>query len=147
MKKDRILLVAAMAALLVSCGGKKGGMPNFGDNEFPVKTVGTSNADLQTSYPATIKGVQDVEIRPKTTGFITRVYVQEGQSVGAGQMLFALDDGPSQAQVRQAQAAVNTARAQVNTAKLTYDNSQKLFESSVIGNYELQTAKGKERDS
>lgn len=141
MKKDRILLVAAMTALLVSCGGKKGGMPNFGDNEFPVKTVGTSNADLQTSYPATIKGVQDVEIRPKTTGFITRVYVQEGQSVGAGQMLFALDDGPSQAQVRQAQAAVNTARAQVNTAKLTYDNSQKLFESSVIGNYELQTAK------
>lgn len=141
MKKDRILLVAAMATLLISCGGKKGGMPNFGDNEYPVKAVSASSADMQSSYPATIKGVQDVEIRPKTTGFITKVYVQEGQTVGVGQLLFTLDDGTAQAQVRQAQAAVNTARAAVNTAKLTYDNSQQLFENNVIGNYELQTAK------
>ena len=32
MKKNRFLMIAALAALLVSCGGNKGGM-SFGDNE------------------------------------------------------------------------------------------------------------------
>ena len=139
-KKILFVSVAAVAALLVSCG-KKGGMPNFGDNEYPVVTVGTQSADMQTTYPASIKGIQDVEIRPKASGFITKICVKEGQAVGAGQLLFVIDNETYQAQVRQAQAAVNTATAQCNTAKLTYDNSQQLFDNKVIGDYELQSAK------
>lgn len=140
MKKNFIMATGvSFVLLLASCGGK-GGM-NFGDNEFPVKTVGTSNAETETSYPATIKGIQDVEIRPKVSGFITKVCVKEGQAVSAGQLLFVLDNATYQAQVRQAQAGVNTARAQVNTTKLTYENSQQLHKSNVIGAYELQTAK------
>ena len=132
-------MIAAVAAALGSCGGG-GGRPNFGDNEYPVVTAGTSNADMQSTYPATIKGVQDVEIRPKATGFITRIHVKEGQTVSAGQVLFVIDNETAQAAVRQAQAAVNTAQQQVNTAKLTYDNSKQLHESHVIGDYELQTS-------
>ena len=135
----KVLMFAAVAATLVSCGGG-GGRPQFGDNEYPVATVGTSSADMQSTYPATIKGVQDVEIRPKATGFITQVNVKEGQTVGAGQVLFVIDNETAQQQVRQAQAAVNTAQQQCNTAKLTYENSQKLHESRVIGDFELQTS-------
>ena len=135
----KVLMFAAVAATLVSCGGG-GGRPQFGDNEYPVTTVGTSSADMQSTYPATIKGVQDVEIRPKATGFITQVNVKEGQTVGAGQVLFVIDNETAQQQVRQAQAAVNTAQQQCNTAKLTYENSQKLHESRVIGDFELQTS-------
>ena len=80
-----------MAVILVSCGGKGGGMPNFGDNEFPVQSAQTKDASMQTTYPATIKGVQDVEIRPKASGFITRVCVKEGQAVGVGQLLFVIE--------------------------------------------------------
>ena len=134
-----VLMFAAVAATLVSCGGG-GGRPQFGDNEYPVATVGTSSADMQSTYPATIKGVQDVEIRPKATGFITQVNVKEGQTVGAGQVLFVIDNETAQQQVRQAQAAVNTSQQQCNTAKLTYENSQKLHESRVIGDFELQTS-------
>ena len=141
MKKNKILMVVAMAVILVSCGGKGGGMPNFGDNEFPVQSAQTKDASMQTTYPATIKGVQDVEIRPKASGFITRVCVKEGQSVGVGQLLFVIDNETYQAAVRQAQASVNTATAQCNTAKLTYENNQKLFEQNVIGQYELESAK------
>ena len=141
MKRNKILMVVAMAVALVSCGGKGGGMPNFGDNEFPVQSVQTSDASMQTTYPATIKGVQDVEIRPKASGFITRVCVKEGQAVGVGQLLFVIDNETYQAAVRQAQASVNTATAQCNTAKLTYENNQKLFEQNVIGQYELESAK------
>lgn len=135
----KLMMFAAMAATLVSCGGG-GGRPNFGDNEYPVTTVGTSSADMQTTYPAMIKGVQDVEIRPKVQGFITQINVKEGQTVSAGQTLFVLDNATYQAQVRQAQASVNTAQQQVNTAQLTYENSKQLHANKVIGDYELQTS-------
>ena len=136
----KIVTLVAIAAMLVSCGGG-GGRPSFGDNEFPVVTVGTSNADMQTTYPAVIKGIQDVEIRPKVQGFLTQINVKEGQTVSAGQVLFVIDNETYQAQVRQAQAAVNAAQQQCNTAKLTYDNAQQLHEKKVIGDYELQTSK------
>ena len=134
------MMFAAVAATLVSCGGG-GGRPTFGDNEYPVATVGTSSADMQSTYPATIKGVQDVEIRPKVQGFLIQINVKEGQTVSAGQTLFVLDNATYQAAVRQAQAAVNTAQQQVNTAQLTYENAQQLHANKVIGDYELQTSK------
>ena len=134
-----MFLAAAIAAALTSCGGG-GGMPSFGDNEFPVEEIVLSSTEMQTSYPATINGIQDVEIRPKMSGFLTQINVTEGQTVQAGQLLFVIDNETYQAQVRQAQAAVNTAQSQVNTAKLTYENSQQLFDSRVIGEYELQTS-------
>ena len=139
MKMKRLMMFAAIAATLVACSGG-GGRPTFGDNEYPVVTAGTTSADMQTTYPATIKGVQDVEIRPKASGFITQINVKEGQSVSTGQLLFVIDNEAAQSQVRQAQAAVNTAQQQVNTAKLTYDNSKKLHDNKVIGDYELQTS-------
>lgn len=139
MKMKKMMMLAAVAAALVSCGGG-GGRPNFGDNEYPVVTVGTSSTDMQTTFPAVIKGVQDVEIRPKVQGFLTQIYVKEGQVVKAGQTLFVIDNETYQAAVRQAQAAVNTAQQQVNTAQLTYENAKQLHANKVIGDYELQTS-------
>ena len=78
MKIKNVLFVAAIAAIatLTSCGGsKKGGLTDFSDDEFAVANIGTSSATLQTTYPATIKGIQDVELRPKVSGFITKVFV------------------------------------------------------------------------
>jgi len=139
MKKRQFLAVAAATVLLCACGGKKGGM-SLGDNEFPVETVSASSAESQTSYPATIKGMQDVEIRPKVAGFITKINVKEGQAVGAGQTLFEIDNATYQAAVRQAEAAVNSAKSALNTAKLTYDNNKQLYDNKVIGDYQLQSS-------
>lgn len=148
MKKNKIMLFAALAALLLTGCGKKNQRPNFGDNEYPVIAVGAQNAQLQTTYPATIKGIQDVEIRPKVSGFITRLAVQEGQAVGKVQLLFVVDNETfaaavrqAEAAVKQAQASVASAEAQLATATLTYQNSENLFKNKVIGSYELQTAK------
>ncbi len=138
MKKSSILLFAATALIVSSCGKSSGGLGS--DNEYTVRTVSTQATELQTSYPATIKGVQDVEIRPKISGFITNINVTEGQTVSRGQVMFVIDNETYQAAKNQAQAAVDAAEAQLNTAKLTYDNSQKLYENNVIGNYELQSA-------
>ena len=135
-----MIMFAVIGTALASCGGKSGGKPNFADNEYAVRSVESQGTELQTSYPATIKGIQDVQIRPKTSGFITKVCVHEGQTVHEGQLLFVIDNETYQAQVRQAQAAVNTAKAQLATSKLTYVNSKTLFANNVIGQYELSTA-------
>ena len=139
MKQKVLFLIAAVSLFLISCGGGKQGA-GFNDNEYPVRTIESQGSSSETLYPATIRGVQDVEIRPKVSGFITKLLVKEGQRVTAGQLLFVIDSETYQATVRQAKAAVSSATAQLNTAKLTYDNSQKLFNSNVIGQYELQTA-------
>lgn len=138
MKMKKILLFAASALLFAACSG--GGRPTFGDNEYPVTEVKASSAAMKQTYPASIKGVQDVQISPKIGGFLTKIYVNEGQTVSAGQVLFEIDNQTYQAQVRQAQASVTTAQAAVNTAKLTYENSKKLFDNHVIGDYEMQTS-------
>lgn len=139
MKQKVLFLIAAVSLFLTSCGGGKQG-EGFNDNEYPVRTIESQGSSSETLYPATIRGVQDVEIRPKVSGFITKLLVKEGQRVTTGQLLFVIDSETYQAAVRQAKAAVSSATAQLNTAKLTYDNSQKLFNSNVIGQYELQTA-------
>ncbi len=134
----KLMTIAALAAVLVSCGG---GNPDFSDNEYAVRTIGSADASLESTYPAIFKGQQDVEIRPKVAGFITRINVKEGQTVGAGQVLFEIDNVTYKAQVNQAKAAVTSAQTQVATAKLTYDNAKKLFDKHVIGDYELQSSK------
>ena len=161
MRINNLTLCAGIAlALFSSCGSSKRTLPT--SDEFPVITIGASNAQLKTTYPATIKGIQDVEVRPKVSGFITKLYIHEGEAVRAGQLLFVIDNSTFHAAVEQAQAQVNSAQsavsqakarvvqanasltsaqAQAATAKLTYDNSKSLYASKVIGDYELQTAK------
>ena len=138
MKKNKFLLLAAAAVMFASCGGQQGKM---GDDEYAVRTIETQNTELQTTYPATIRGVKDVEIRPMVSGFITKMYVKEGQTVKKGQVLFEINKVTYEAAVRQASAAVNSAAAQLNTSKLTYENNQKLFANNVIGTYELEASK------
>jgi len=135
-----MFMALAAAATLAACGGGGGGRPNFGDNEYPVASASTQASELQSNYPAVIKGQQDVEIRPKVAGFITQVCVKEGDRVSAGQVLFVIDNVTYQAQVRSAQAAVNTAQAQLKTVELTYENSKQLHQAKVIGDFELQSA-------
>lgn len=141
MKFKSYLFVALAGLALASCGSKGGNsLANMGNDHYPVVTVGESTADLQTTFPATIKGIQDVNVSPKVSGFLTSVLVHEGERVKAGQVLFTIDSETYRAAVRSAQAAVNTAKAAANTSKTTYDNNKKLFDQHIIGQYELSTS-------
>ena len=129
MKKNQLLLIAATAALLVSCGNK-GAMT--GDNSFPVQTVTPQSATLQSTYPAVIRGIQDVEIRPKVSGYITDIYVKEGSVVTKGQTLFVIDQIPYQTELQTAIANVDVAKAAVDAAELTTTSKEALFEQNDI---------------
>lgn len=105
-----------------------------------VMTLQESDAELETAYPAIIKGKKDVEIRPQVSGFITRVCVDEGQQVRAGQTLFIIDQVQFQAAVTQAEAGVAVARQAYNSSLITAQNKQKLFQKNIISDYENQLA-------
>lgn len=126
-------------SLLTSCGGQQQ-QQQAGAPEIAVMTVGDTNTTLQQSYPATLRGKTDIDIRPQVTGFITKVHVDEGQQVHKGQVLFTLDRVQFQAAVDQAQAQVATAKTAVSTAQLTADNKRRLYDKNIISEYEWQLA-------
>lgn len=126
-------------SLLTSCGGQQQ-QQQAGAPEIAVMTVGDTNTTLQQSYPATLRGKTDIDIRPQVTGFITKVHVDEGQQVRKGQVLFTLDQVQFQAAVDQALAQVATAKTAVSTAQLTADNKRRLYDKNIISEYEWQLA-------
>ena len=128
------------AALLTACGSKSSQMPEA-NKDFAVETVKTTEADLKTSYPATIKGMQDIEIRPKVAGYLTKLLVDEGATVRKGQPLFLIDSEQYQAAVNSAKAQVRVCKANIATQKLTVENKQALFDQKIISSYDLQMAK------
>lgn len=108
--------------------------------EYPVTVLSPTNVELKSSYPAVIKGKQDIEIRPQVSGIITRLCIDEGSAVRKGQTLFIIDPVQYQEAVNAAQAAVNVASSNVATAQLTAENKRELAKNNIIGAYELQTA-------
>lgn len=128
------LMLLAGVSLLPSCGGGAGQqqMAGQGTPELPVRTLAISDFSIDNSYPAVIRGEDDAEIRPKVSGFITKVFVSEGQSVRAGQPLFQLDDVTFRAAVSQASASLNSAQATLATARLNYKNSEELLSKNII---------------
>lgn len=108
--------------------------------ELAVMTVAETETSMNTSYPCTLEGENDVEIRPQATGFLTRVCVQEGQRVSKGQVLFEIDKVQLQAAVEQARAAVAVAQANVNTAQTNANNNKLLLDKGIIGAPAYQTS-------
>jgi len=134
-----VSLVVLSGAMLSSCGNKtettQAPVP-----QLSVMTVEPSNAEYQNSFPTTIKGKTDIDIRPQVTGFITKVCVDEGQHVRKGQTLFIIDQVQFQAAVDQASANVNSAKSAVSTAEITEKNKRMLLDKNIISQTEWQLA-------
>lgn len=136
-----LALLSVCAGLAVSsCKGdsQQQGQPTA--PEIAVMAVTPADADLNTVYPATLHGKNDVEIRPQISGFLTKVMVQEGQHVTAGQTLFIIDQVQLQASVDAARAAVSVAQASVNTAQTNADNNKILLDKNIISQSAYQTS-------
>lgn len=108
--------------------------------EFAVVAVQPTQSHLKSSYVASIRGKQDIEIRSKVNGFITELCVDEGSVVRKGQTLFIIDPVQYQAAVKVAQAAVEVAKANVATSALTVKNKRELQIKNIISEYDLQMA-------
>jgi len=135
-----VVALAAAGLLLPSCKGKDAGQQQTVAPELAVITIGEQDATLQSGFPTTLQGENDVEIRPQISGFLTKVCVKEGQRVSAGQTLFLIDQVSLQAAVDAAAAAVKVAQANVNTAQTNANNNRMLLEKNIISAPAYQTS-------
>ncbi len=136
--QSKLIAICATGFILFSCGNSQSG--KMGDDEFAVATVNETSSNQTISYPATIKGTQDIEVRPQVSGFIVKLYVDEGATVRKGQPLFLIDPTQYKAAVDQADAAVKTAESSLRTMELTEKNKHMLFEKQIISSFEYETA-------
>lgn len=137
MKKRTLLSAIAALTILASCGKKEAQQaPPQGPMPFPVQTVERQDATTYEEYTANLEGQQNVEIRPKVDGFIQKIFVDEGQQVRKGQVLFKLET-----QTLNQDAAA--AKANVNAAQVEVDRLAPLVERNIISKVQLETAKAR----
>jgi membrane fusion protein, multidrug efflux system len=97
---------------------------------YPVSTLTPQDVELQSVFPAVLKGQEDIEIKPRIDGFIDAVYVDEGSLVKKGQSLFKINS-PSSVQ------SLENTQAVYNTAKLDIERMRPLAEKGIISNVRL----------
>ena len=143
MKKTYLLLVLP-ALLAISC--KKEDKKD-GPKPYPVISVETRNVTGYDTYPASIKGIVNNDVRAKIQGYITQVLVDEGQYVTQGQPLFRLETNmlsenadAAKSGISAAQANVLAAKAAVNAAQVEVNKLKPLVEKNIISNIQLQSA-------
>lgn len=109
-------------------------------NNYELITLEKGSRYLETSYSASIKGRQDIEIYPHISGYLTEVSITEGAVVKEGQTLFVIDQTPYKDALQGAKANVDINEANVATAQLTYQSKQNLYKKNIISEFELISA-------
>ncbi|MBO7242130.1 MAG: efflux RND transporter periplasmic adaptor subunit [Alistipes sp.] len=100
--------------------------------------VSTTDTEVESRFSASIRGRQDISIMPQVSGTISKVCINEGESVKSGETLFIIDQVPYRAALETAEANVKAAEAGVAIAKLNLDSKRELFSRNVISEYELR---------
>ncbi len=132
------MLVVSCLLFMTSCQQTQPVAPAA---EFKTMTVETTHRVLPTTYSASIRGCQDIDIYPQVGGTLQRLCVSEGQRVRKGQILFVIDQVPFQAALATAQANLKAAEAALATAQLTLASKQNLFNQKIVSSFDLQQAK------
>lgn len=137
MKTIRISLVFAGILALMSCGGKTQQQATAPPTpSLKVTALEKQDITIYNTYSTSMEGIQNVEIWPKVSGFVQNIYVEEGQKVKKGQLLFKLETQTLSQDAKAAKAAVNVAQVEV-------DKLIPLVEKNIISNVQLETAKAR----
>ncbi|MBQ2703335.1 MAG: efflux RND transporter periplasmic adaptor subunit [Alistipes sp.] len=131
--------MALCACACVSCAEEQ--KSTVRNREYDVMVMEPTSRKLNSVYSASIRGKQDIDIRPKVSGYITDIYVKEGSVVKKGQTLFVIDQVPYEAELQTAIANVDVAKAAVDAAALTTNSKERLFEQKIISDFELRMAR------
>jgi membrane fusion protein, multidrug efflux system len=112
-------------------------------SEFPVLELTAIDTTLEKDYVAQIQSVKNVELRSQANGFIKKIYVDEGQYVQDGQLLFQLNDERYRNEVEKSVALVGSAVAEMGAAEVEVRRVKILADKNVISKTELELAEAK----
>ena len=139
MNKNAIFTGLFALLCLISCTTKKE------EKEEAVKFTVTSPAVIDTSftkeYVSQIHSVRNIEIRAQEKGFLQNIYVDEGQSVKAGQVLFRIMPKMYEAELLKAQSEEKAAEIELLNAKMLADKNVVSKSEQAIAQAKLEQAK------
>lgn len=107
---------------------------------YGVLTLGPQSTTIYNDFPATIEGIEIVQLRPMVDGYLEKVYVPEGANVTKGQLLFQIQNPVYDQAVVTAKAGVQSAQANVDAAKMGVEKVRPLVEKDIVSKYELDAA-------
>lgn len=114
--------------------------------DYHVMTVACTDATVTERYSASVKGSQNVEIRPQVSGQITKICINEGAAVRKGVPMFIIDQVPYTSALETAKANVESAKAKLATAQMAVESKQVLCDQQVVSDFDLQTAQNTLRE-
>lgn len=120
---------------------KKEEAPKAAAPALDVVAATTKDVVGYTTFPATIQGKINNDVRAKIQGYIQEVYVHEGQVVSKGQPLFKLEANNLAETASAAKSGIAVAQANVNVAQVEVDKLIPLVQKNIISNVQLETAK------
>lgn len=131
-------LTVLSAVLFASCGRNE--TPKEDAQTYPVVAVESRDVQAYQTYPTSIQGINNNDVRAKIQGYISQVLVDEGQRVSKGQVMFRLETNSLSQNASAAQSGVAAARARVDAAQVEVNRLKPLVEQNIISNVLLETA-------
>lgn len=124
--------------MFAACTASSGEKEKAGEQAkvIPVTNLVQMDTVIYKEYIADIQSQKNVELRSRLSGFLNRIYVDEGAYVRKGQVLFSLNDEEYRADYAQAEAAVNNAKAEVKKVELEIERTKKLVEKNIVSSTE-----------
>jgi len=141
MKKFPIYLMYAAVIYLAACASKANNLQAPSAQTLPVVKLDTASVTTWQEYPATVQGTVNVEIRPQVSGYLEKIFVEDGAYVSAGQPLFRINSKEYSQFSNTAATNIQAAKAAVEKAQVEVDRLQPLVDHKVIAEVQLRTAK------
>lgn len=135
--KNTILAIVSVA-VFTSCSGNKEAKEET--RTFPVVEVETRDVESFQTYPTSIEGTNNNDVRAKIQGYISQVMVDEGQRVSKGQIMFRLETNSLSQNANAAQSGVAAAKARVEAAHVEVNRLKPLVEQNIVSKVLLETA-------
>jgi len=143
MKKFLFASLCAFALAILAGGCSGGAKKSAGGAPVLVAPAFTTNVPVQIDPPPVghVMAYSTVTVHSQIQGMISEIHFQEGQEVKQGDLLFLIDPRPSEAALAQARANLARDSGQLEYAKANYSRDQKLFDSKIISQDQLDTDK------
>lgn len=132
--KKRILMFIGLVSVFTNAGCKHHQDHQEEEIKFLVTSPMRKDTSVTQEYVGQIHSFQHIEIRAQERGYLEKIYVDEGQLVKKGDLLF-------QIMPKLYEAEQKKAKAEADFAEIEYQNTKKLADSNVVAPNELAMAK------
>ena len=133
--------ILMLAVVLYSCASNQAAPPPPPPPQLPVMAITSAPATTYLEFPASLEGKVNVDVRPQVSGYLEKIFVDEGAYVKAGQPLFKINPQVYAEQLNSANSNVLAAQANMDKAQVEMDRLAPLVANNVVSDVQLKTAK------